>query len=162
MTAAVCACGGCDCRRRVPLPPTPLMIHRIGVWERGCKAGLSREEIADRLDITPQYLSKVVTEGRARGMEGAFAKPKATYRPRPEIVRRLRRWKQLCALGWTTQEIADELRVNARTLERCVSRARRHGWPDAVQHPDAGGRGGWTRILRPTPRRRDRAHASAA
>jgi len=59
------------------------------------------------------------------------------YRPSPELVARLGAWKRGCDRGLSTREIADQLGLTQATLVRSIQRARAHGHPDAINHPNA-------------------------
>jgi IS30 family transposase len=63
--------------------------------------------------------------------------PGSSYQPGREVEYRLRKWAQGCRLGWSTTEIAQDLGIKVKTLQRCVQRARAHGHELAVVHPNA-------------------------
>jgi transposase len=134
--------------------PSPELLHaRMAAWEAGCRDGLTLHEIAERIGITSKYLSESVRYSRLRGIPGATARParkrwtrqsngqtwQERYRPHERTAQRLELWKRYSRNGWTTEEIAKELRIEVKTLRTMVQRARRHGHPDAIRHPDASG-----------------------
>lgn len=58
-----------------------------------------------------------------------------TYRPHDRTAQRLARWRQLASNGTTRANIAADLGMTLRTLDRIVCRARAAGHPDAIYHP---------------------------
>ena len=66
-----------------------------------------------------------------RGKKGS------AYEADAETHYRLRRWHHGCLHGWSTREIAEDLGIPVKTLRRCVQRARAHGNPQAIVHPNA-------------------------
>jgi len=63
--------------------------------------------------------------------------PGSAYQPSAEITARLGAWKRGCDRGMSTREIAHQLGIPQATLVRSIQRARAHGHPDAVTHPNA-------------------------
>lgn len=84
--------------------------------------------------------------------------PGSSYQPSPDTAARLATWHRLAALRWPVDDIARHLGIDRRTLDRAVCRARKHGHPDAILHPEArrAGSGTWHLTGR-APRNRRRA-----
>lgn len=69
--------------------------------------------------------------------------PGSPWQPYEDTLIRLRRWRQLASTGMPVAEIAAAIGVSRAALDQMVVRARRHGHPDAIRHPLAGGSGLW-------------------
>lgn len=83
--------------------------------------------------------------------------PGSSYQPRGDTVIRLARWRRLASTGTPVADIAAAIGVSRDALDQMVCRARRHGHPDAILHPNSGFQG--LRHLYDGRARRTRIHA---
>lgn len=64
--------------------------------------------------------------------------PGSVWQPSEDTVIRLARWKRLASIGTPVDDIAATVGMTRDALDQMVCRARRHGHPDAILHPNSG------------------------
>lgn len=61
----------------------------------------------------------------------------SSYDPRLDTLIRLARWRRLASIGTPVNDIAAAVGLTRAALDQMVCRARKHGLPDAIRHPNA-------------------------